>query len=105
MGYEDYKHWRLRWLRWHSRSLLTSALRLREAERDAYLGGMHRAYCSHGDFTENEIDFIFRRVSQGIWKLQLRPDAFELAQRAQERIREQGLRLMADASKLASLHG
>lgn len=98
-------HWRLRWLRWHSRSLLANALRLSEVEGDVYLSRMHRAYCAHGDFTENEIDFIFRRVSKGIWKLQLHSDAFELAQRADERIREQGRRLMADASKLPCPNG
>ncbi|AQV92562.1 hypothetical protein BJN34_01485 [Cupriavidus necator] len=69
LGYQDYKHWRRRWLRWHSRSLLASALVLQRSEWDAYLDEMQKAYLAYGDFAENEIVFIFQRVSSGVRKL------------------------------------
>ncbi|EON16357.1 hypothetical protein C265_28866 [Cupriavidus sp. GA3-3] len=97
---DDYKHWRRRWLRWHSRSLLASALVLQRSECDAYLNQMLRAYLAYGDFTENEVEFIFRRVSHGVRKLGSNLDASVFARRAQERIRAHGLRLMTDASEV-----
>jgi hypothetical protein len=97
---DDSKHWRRRWLRWHSRSLLASALVLQRGECDAYLNEMLRAYLAYGDFTENEVDFIFRRVSHGVRMLGSHLDASVFARRAQERIRAHGLRLMTDASEV-----
>ncbi|KDP87686.1 hypothetical protein CF70_034795 [Cupriavidus sp. SK-3] len=57
-----------RWLQWHSRSVLANALVLQQAERDTYLDEMLRAYFAYGDFTENPIDYIFRRVANGVQK-------------------------------------
>ncbi|AQV96419.1 hypothetical protein BJN34_21355 [Cupriavidus necator] len=98
MENEDYKHWRRRWLRWHSRSLLAGTLVLQRSEWDAYLDEMLRTYVAYGDFAEDEIAFIFRRVSHGVRKLASQLDASACARRAQARIRAQGLRLMTDAA-------
>lgn len=100
MGNEDYKHWRRRWLRWHSRSLLASALVLQRSEWDAYLDEMQKAYLAYGDFAENEIDFIFRRVSNGVRKLASHMNASVCARRAQGRIKVQGRKLLTDASSI-----
>lgn len=73
---------------------------LQRGECDAYLNEMLRAYLAYGDFTENEVDFIFRRVSHGVRMLGSHLDASVFARRAQERIRAHGLRLMTDASEV-----
>ncbi len=65
-----------------------------------YLDDMLRAYLAYGDFSENEIDYIFGRVSHGVRKFASHLDASAYAQRAQERIRAQGFRLMTDAALL-----
>ncbi|GLC91280.1 hypothetical protein Tamer19_06880 [Cupriavidus sp. TA19] len=59
---------------------------------------MLKAYLAHGDFTENKIDFIFRRSPPGVRKLASHLDASVCARRAQERIRAHGVRPLADAS-------
>lgn len=99
---DGYKQWRRRWLQWHSRSLLANALVLQRTERDTYLDEMLRAYLAHGDFTENEIDYIFRKVCHCVRKFASHLDASAYAQHAQERIRAQGFRLMTDASEVIS---
>ncbi|AQV98250.1 hypothetical protein BJN34_30740 [Cupriavidus necator] len=100
MKNEDYKHWRRRWLRWHSRSLLAGTLVLQRSDWDTYLDEMLKTYLAYGDFTENEIAFIFRRVSHGIRRLASHLDASVCARRAQDKIRAQGLRLMTDAAEI-----
>ncbi|MGY2491950.1 hypothetical protein [Cupriavidus sp. CP313] len=99
MNDESYKPWRRRWLRLHSRSLLANALMLTEVELGTYLKEKHTTYCAYGDFTENEIDFIFRRVCRGIQRL---PAAHsspeECARRARRRIQALGQCLMNEAA-------
>ncbi len=99
MDNEGYKPWRHRWLRLHSRSLLANALPLEEAELGAYLTEMLTVYRNYGDFTENEIDFMFRRVCRGIQRLPVAshggPDS---ARRARKRIRALGQRLSIEAA-------
>ncbi|ODV44206.1 hypothetical protein AWV79_10200 [Cupriavidus sp. UYMMa02A] len=101
MNDEGYKPWRCRWLRLHSRSLLANALMLAEVELEAYLKEKRTAYRDYGDFTENEIDFIFRRVCRGIQRLPAPHTSPEVcARRARQRIQALGRRLMKDATWL-----
>ncbi|CAG9174161.1 hypothetical protein CURE108131_17265 [Cupriavidus respiraculi] len=95
-----YSLWRRRWLWWHSRSLLANALGQTPAARHAYIREMRLAYRDYGDFSESEIEFIFRRVSRGICRLSRHPRASELARRARRPIREQGHRLHREVSQL-----
>jgi hypothetical protein len=98
MNDEDYKPWRRRWLRLHSRSLLANALMLAEFELDMYLKEKRTTYRDYGDFTENEIDFIFRRVCRGIQRLPApHSSPEECARRARRRIQALGQRLMKEA--------
>lgn len=101
MDDEGYKPWRRRWLRLHSRSLLANSLALAaEVELEAYLREMRTAYRNYGDFTENEIDFIFRRVRRGIQRMPTPHSAPQCARRARGRIRALGQRLMTEAAWL-----
>lgn len=97
---ENYGPWRRRWLRWHSRSLLASIITLAGAERQPYLDRMRSAYHDLGDFTQGEVDFIFQRVWRGLRRLGSRASIIEISPLTQQRIREQGQRLMAEANRL-----
>jgi hypothetical protein len=102
---KTYSLWRRRWLGWHSRSLLANALGQTPATRHAYIREMRLAYRDYGDFSESEIEFIFRRVSRGIGRLWRHPRAGELARRAQRPIREQGHRLHREVSQFFEPEG
>src|SRR5437868_14854170 len=96
-----YLWWRRRWVGWHSRTLLANALGQSPATRTAYLGEMRQAYEAYGDFSPQEVDFIFGRVSRGMRKLHGHPCAFEFAQRARRALRQQGSRLQQEVSQFA----
>ncbi len=91
---ENYGPWRRRWLQWHSRSLLASIITLAGVEREPYLDRMRAAYHDLGDFTQGEVDFIFQRTSRGLRRL---PSIIEVSPLTQQRIQEQGQRLMEEA--------
>ncbi|TPQ34347.1 hypothetical protein C2U69_23110 [Cupriavidus pinatubonensis] len=99
MNNEGYRRWRRRWLRLHSRFLLASALTLAEVELDTYLKEKRTTYRDFGDFTENEIDFIFQRVCRGIQRWPAPHIASqECVRRARKRIQELGRRLTNEAT-------
>lgn len=100
MDDEGYKSWRRRWLRWHARCLLANALALSESARSAYLQEMHSAYGTFGDFTEDEVVFVFRRVFRAFSRLPPFLSVLEEAQWPHKRIREEGMRLMKEAAAL-----